>query len=54
MPQTYSVWLCNFDVPFCKSNREELGLYRRSDLGNPDATTVYDKKSYMASKLAYS
>ena len=47
MPQTYSVWLCNFDVPFCKSYREELGLYRRSDLGNADATTVYDKKNYI-------
>ena len=51
MPQTYSVWLCNFDVPFCKSYREELGLYRRSDLGNADATTIYDKKSYIVIDL---
>ncbi|MCQ2100495.1 MAG: Rpn family recombination-promoting nuclease/putative transposase [Fibrobacter sp.] len=27
MPTTYSVWICNFPVSFCKSYREELGIF---------------------------
>ena len=47
MPTVYSVWLCNFDVPFCKSYREELGIFRFSDLGDKKALPVYGKKRYI-------
>lgn len=47
MPQTYSLWICNFDVPFCKTYREELGLFRFSDVGISGALPVYDKKRYL-------
>ena len=47
MPTVYSVWLCNFDVPFCKGYREELGIFRFSDLGDKKALPVYKKKRYI-------
>lgn len=47
MPQTYSVWLCNFNVPFCKTFREELGLFRYSDIGKEGAIATYNKKKYI-------
>ena len=47
MPTVYSVWLCNFDVPSCKSYREELGIFRFSDLGNEKALPIYRKKRYI-------
>lgn len=51
MPATYSVWICNFPVSFCKSYREELGLFRFSSIGDPDALPVYDKKRYIVVDL---
>ena len=47
MPPVYSIWLCNFDAPFCKSYREEFGIFRFSDIGNAEALPVYDKKKYI-------
>ena len=47
MPNVYSVWLCNFDVDFCKSYREELGTFRFSDLGDKNALPVFPKKRYI-------
>lgn len=35
MPTVYSIWICNFKVPFCKHFREELALYRTADVGKP-------------------
>ena len=47
MPVVYSIWLCNFKVPFCKGYREDLGLFRYSDLGNKQALPIYVKKRYI-------
>jgi len=47
MPMVYSVWLCNFDTPFCKSYREEFGIFRFSDIGNANSLPVYGKKRYI-------
>lgn len=47
MPYAYSIWLCNFDVPFCKTYREEFGVFRFSDIGKKGALPVYDKKKYL-------
>ena len=47
MPATYSVWICNFPVEFCKSYREEIGLFRVSDFCNFKAIPVYGKKRYI-------
>ena len=47
MPTVYSIWLCNFPVPFCKSYREDLGLFRYSDLGDKQALPIYTKKRYI-------
>ena len=47
MPTVYSIWLCNFPVPFCKSYREDLGLFRHSDLGDKHALPIYAKKRYI-------
>lgn len=47
MPQTYSVWICKFEVDFCKSYREEIGLFRFSDVGSREALPIYDKKKYI-------
>ncbi len=47
MPNVYSVWLCNFDVDFCKSYREELGTFRFTDLGDKNALPVFPKKRYI-------
>ncbi|MCQ2105403.1 MAG: Rpn family recombination-promoting nuclease/putative transposase [Fibrobacter sp.] len=52
MPTTYSVWICNFPVSFCKSYREELGLFRFSSIGDPGALPVYDKKRYIVIDLS--
>lgn len=52
MPSTYCVWICNFPVDFCESYREELGLFRFSSLGNPDALPVYAKKRYILLDLS--
>jgi len=47
MPITCSVWICNFPVKFCAGYREELGLFRYSNIGSPNALPVYDKKRYI-------
>lgn len=47
MPAVYSIWLCNFEVPFCKGYREDLGLFRYSDLGDKRALPIYAKKRYI-------
>ena len=47
MPQTYSIWICNFRVPFCKNYREELALFRLGDVGKSGALPVYDRKRYI-------
>ncbi len=51
MPTTYSIWICNFPVRFCECYREELGLFRFSSIGDPDALPVYDKKRYIVVDL---
>lgn len=51
MPQTYSIWICNFRVSFCRSYREELGLFRIGDAGKPGTLPVYDKKRYIVYDL---
>jgi hypothetical protein len=40
MPTVYSIWLCNFEVPFCNGYREDLGLFRYSDLGDKRALPI--------------
>ena len=47
MPTVYSIWICNFKVPFCKHFREELALYRTADVGKPHPLTIYPKKKYI-------
>ena len=47
MPPAYSIWICNFDVPFCKTYREEFGVFRMSDVGKTGALPIYDKKKYL-------
>lgn len=47
MPMVYSIWLCNFEVDFCKSYREEFGIFRISDLGDERANPIYTKKNYI-------
>ncbi len=47
MPTVYSIWLCNFPVPFCKGYREDLGLFRYSDIGDKQALPIYVKKRYI-------
>jgi hypothetical protein len=47
MPPVYSIWICNFDVPFCGSYHEEIALYRSSDVGKSEALPVYAKKRYI-------
>lgn len=47
MPTVYSIWLCNFKVPFCNGYREDLGLFRYSDLGDKRALPIYGKKRYI-------
>ncbi len=47
MPTVYSIWLCNFEVPFCNGYREDLGLFRYSDLGDKRALPIYGKKRYI-------
>ncbi|MBR6450135.1 MAG: hypothetical protein IKS96_09360, partial [Fibrobacter sp.] len=47
MPPVYSIWICNFDVPFCESYHEEIALYRSSDVGKSKALPIYAKKRYI-------
>ena len=47
MPTVYSIWICNFDVEFCKSYHEEISLFRHSDLGMLNPLPVYPKKRYI-------
>ena len=47
MPRVYSIWICKFNVGFCKRCREELALYRASDVGKPGALPIYPKKRYI-------
>ncbi len=51
MPRAYSIWICNFGVSFCNNYREELALYRQSDIGNANASAVYDKNKYIVIDL---
>ena len=47
MPRVYSIWICKFNVDFCRHYREELALYRASDIGKPGALPIYPKKRYI-------
>ncbi len=47
MPKVYSIWICNFNVDFCENYREEISLYRASDVGKPGALPIYPKKRYI-------
>ena len=47
MPTVYSIWICNFNVDFCKDYREEFALFRLSDLKKSKPLPVYTKKSYI-------
>ena len=51
MPRVYSIWICKFNVDFCKHYREELALYRASDVGKPKALPIYPKKRYIVIDL---
>ena len=44
MPKVYSIWICCFDVEFCDNYREDLALYRASDVGKSGALPIYPKK----------
>ena len=50
MPTVYSIWLCNFSVPFCKGYREDSGHFCHSDLGDKHALPIYAKKKYIDAK----
>ena len=47
MPPVYSIWICNFDVPFCDSYHEEIALYRSSDVKKSNPLPIYPKKKYI-------
>ena len=47
MPYVYSIWICNFEVDFCKSYHEELALFRCSDMENSAALPIYPQKRYI-------
>jgi len=47
MPKVYSVWICNFEVPWCDSYREEIGLFKFSDIGTKKPLPLYSKKRYL-------
>lgn len=51
MPRVYSIWICKFNVDFCKHYREELALYRASDVGKSKALPIYPKKRYIVIDL---
>ena len=53
MPTVYSIWICNFDVEFCRGYREEFSLFRHSDLGKRKPLPVYPKKRYIIKKFYY-
>lgn len=47
MPSVYSIWICDFDVPFCDGYHEEFALFRASDVGKRTPLTIYPKKRYI-------
>ena len=47
MPTAYSIWICNFPVPFCRDFHEQQALFRNSDVINPLPLTIYPKKKYI-------
>ena len=47
MPTVYSIWICNFEVPFCRHFHEELALYRSSDMRKRAPLPIYPKKRYI-------
>ncbi len=47
MPSVYSIWICNFEVDFCKGYHEELAIFRCSDMGNSNPLPVYPQKRYI-------
>ena len=47
MPTVYSIWICNFNVPFCDGFHEEIALFRASDVGKANPLTIYPKKRYI-------
>jgi hypothetical protein len=47
MPSVYSIWICNFPVPFCDRCHEEFALYRVSDVGKSAPLPIYKKKRYI-------
>ena len=51
MPRVYSIWICKFNVDFCRHYREELAVYRASDVGKPKALPIYPKKRYIVIDL---
>ena len=51
MPTVYSIWICNFPVPFCNSYREDISLFRHSDMGKRGALPVYKRKRYIVIDL---
>ena len=51
MPNVCSIWICNFPVSFCKSYREDLSLFRHSDVGKREALPVYPRKRYIVIDL---
>ena len=51
MPRVFSIWICNFNVDFCKNYREEISLYRASDVGKLGALPIYPKKRYIVVDL---
>lgn len=51
MPSVCSIWICNFPVPFCKSYREDLSLFKHSDVGKRGALPVYPQKRYIVIDL---
>jgi predicted transposase/invertase (TIGR01784 family) len=51
MPTIYSIWICCFNVDFCDSYRDDLALYRASDIGKSNALPIYPKKRYIVIDL---
>ncbi|SOD14167.1 PD-(D/E)XK nuclease family transposase [Fibrobacter sp. UWB16] len=51
MPYVYSIWICNFEVDFCKSYHEELALFRCSDMENSAPLPIYPQKRYIVIDL---
>lgn len=51
MPHVYSIWICNFEVDFCKSYHEEFALFRCSDMENSTPLPIYPQKRYIVIDL---